>query len=49
MPLKDKDTYLVYLANTLAQNSIMIFTRTVHDTARYACILFAQNLSSHNI
>lgn len=35
MPLKDKDTLLVYLANNLAQNSIMIFTRTVHDAARY--------------
>lgn len=35
MPLKDKDAYLVYLANTLAQNSIIIFTRTVNDAARY--------------
>jgi len=35
MPLKDKDALLVYLANNLAQNSIMIFTRTVHDAARY--------------
>ncbi|KAE9400726.1 DEAD-domain-containing protein [Gymnopus androsaceus JB14] len=39
MPLKDKDTYLIYLANTLAQNSIIIFTRTVHDAARLAIIL----------
>jgi len=39
MPLKDKDAYLVYLTNTLAQNSIMIFTRTVNDTARLAIIL----------
>lgn len=34
MPLKDKDAYLVYLANSLAQNSIIIFTRTVNDAAR---------------
>ncbi|KAF5358536.1 hypothetical protein D9756_001946 [Leucocoprinus leucothites] len=39
MPLKDKDAFLVYLANTLAQNSIMIFTRTVHDAARLSIIL----------
>ncbi|KAL9714765.1 ribosomal RNA processing protein [Leucoagaricus gongylophorus] len=39
MPLKDKDTLLVYLANNLAQNSIMIFTRTVHDAARLSIIL----------
>ncbi|KAG6918039.1 ribosomal RNA processing protein [Tephrocybe rancida] len=31
MPLKDKDAYLVHLANSLAQNSIIIFTRTVND------------------
>ncbi|KAJ3566680.1 hypothetical protein NP233_g6847 [Leucocoprinus birnbaumii] len=39
MPLKDKDAFLVYLANTLAQNSIMIFTRTVHDASRLSIIL----------
>ncbi|KIK59805.1 hypothetical protein GYMLUDRAFT_44264 [Collybiopsis luxurians FD-317 M1] len=39
MPQKDKDTYLIYLANTLAQNSIIIFTRTVHDAARLSIIL----------
>ncbi|KAF8652739.1 hypothetical protein AX16_004236 [Volvariella volvacea WC 439] len=39
MPLKDKDAYLVYLTNTLAQNSIIIFTRTVHDAARLSIIL----------
>ncbi|THU86441.1 DEAD-domain-containing protein [Dendrothele bispora CBS 962.96] len=39
MPLKDKDAYLVYLANSLAQNSIMIFTRTIHDAARLSIIL----------
>jgi ATP-dependent RNA helicase DDX47/RRP3 len=35
MPLQDKDTYLVSLANSLAQNSMIIFTRTVHDAGRY--------------
>ncbi|KAJ3862999.1 P-loop containing nucleoside triphosphate hydrolase protein [Lentinula novae-zelandiae] len=39
MPQKEKDTYLIYLANTLAQNSIIIFTRTVHDAARLSIIL----------
>ena len=35
IPLSQKDVHLVYLANFLAQNSIMIFTRTVHDAQRY--------------
>jgi ATP-dependent RNA helicase DDX47/RRP3 len=35
MPLPQKDVHLVYLANTLAQNSIIVFTRTVHDAQRY--------------
>ncbi|KAG5647175.1 ribosomal RNA processing protein [Asterophora parasitica] len=39
MPLKDKDAYLVYLINTLAQNSIIIFTRTVNDAQRLSIIL----------
>ncbi|RDB24042.1 ATP-dependent rRNA helicase RRP3 [Hypsizygus marmoreus] len=39
MPLKDKDAYLVHLANSLAQNSIIIFTRTVNDAARLSIIL----------
>ncbi|KAJ3726078.1 P-loop containing nucleoside triphosphate hydrolase protein [Lentinula raphanica] len=39
MPQKDKDTYLIYLANTLAQNSTIIFTRTVHDASRLSIIL----------
>ncbi|KAF8894668.1 P-loop containing nucleoside triphosphate hydrolase protein [Infundibulicybe gibba] len=39
MPLKDKDAYLIYLANSLAQNSIIIFTRTVNDAARLSIIL----------
>ncbi|KAJ7582881.1 DEAD-domain-containing protein [Mycena floridula] len=39
MPLKDKDVYLVHLANSLAQNSAIIFTRTVQNAARLAIIL----------
>lgn len=35
MPLPQKDVHLIYLANALAQNSIIIFTRTVHDAQRY--------------
>jgi ATP-dependent RNA helicase DDX47/RRP3 len=29
-----KDVHLVALCNSLAQNSIMVFTRTVHDAQR---------------
>ncbi|KAJ6586861.1 DEAD-domain-containing protein [Mycena vulgaris] len=39
MPLQDKDTFLVSLANSLAQNSMIIFTRTVHDAGRICIIL----------
>ncbi|KAF7376095.1 ATP-dependent rRNA helicase [Mycena sanguinolenta] len=39
MPLQDKDTHLVSLANSLAQNSMIIFTRTVHDAGRICIIL----------
>lgn len=39
IPLKQKDVTLVYLANSLAQNSMMIFTRTVNDAARLSIIL----------
>lgn len=34
IPLIQKDVHLIYLANTLAQNSTIIFTRTVHDAQR---------------
>lgn len=37
MPLSQKDVHLVYLANSLAQNSIIVFTRTVHDAQRCVC------------
>ncbi|KAG5639494.1 ribosomal RNA processing protein [Sphagnurus paluster] len=39
MPLKDKDAYLVYLVNSLAQNSMIIFTRTVNDAQRISIVL----------
>ena len=35
IPLVQKDVNLIYLANSLASNSIIIFTRTVHDCQRY--------------
>jgi superfamily II DNA/RNA helicase len=34
IPLVQKDVHLVALCNSLAQNSIMVFTRTVHDAQR---------------
>ncbi|KAI0034018.1 P-loop containing nucleoside triphosphate hydrolase protein [Vararia minispora EC-137] len=39
IPLSQKDVHLIYLANSLAQNSMMIFTRTVHDAQRLSIIL----------
>ena len=39
IPYKQKDVYLIHIANSLAQNSIIIFTRTVHDTQRLSMIL----------
>ena len=35
IPMVKKDVNLVYLANSMASNSIIIFTRTVHDAQRY--------------
>ncbi|KAG1877860.1 DEAD-domain-containing protein [Suillus subalutaceus] len=35
VPLVHKDVHLIYLANHLASNSIIIFTRTVHDAQRW--------------
>jgi ATP-dependent RNA helicase DDX47/RRP3 len=37
IPLSQKDVHLVYLANSLAQNSMIVFTRTVHDAQRCVC------------
>jgi ATP-dependent RNA helicase DDX47/RRP3 len=39
IPLKHKDTYLVYLANELSGRTMIIFVRTVHDASRIAIML----------
>ncbi|KAH9079350.1 DEAD-domain-containing protein [Lactarius deliciosus] len=39
IPLSQKDVHLVYLANSQAQNSIIVFTRTVHDAQRLSIVL----------
>ncbi|EIN07447.1 DEAD-domain-containing protein [Punctularia strigosozonata HHB-11173 SS5] len=39
IPLSQKDVHLIYLANSLASNSIIIFTRTVHDAQRLSIML----------
>jgi len=39
VPLIQKDVHLIYLANELASNSIIVFTRTVHDAQRLSIIL----------
>ncbi|KAF8577255.1 DEAD-domain-containing protein [Ramaria rubella] len=39
IPYTEKDVHLIHLANSLAQNSIIIFTRTVHDAQRLSIIL----------
>jgi ATP-dependent RNA helicase DDX47/RRP3 len=38
IPMVKKDVNLIYLANSLASNSIIIFTRTVHDAQRLAVL-----------
>lgn len=39
IPFKHKDTYLVYLMNEFAGQTIIIFTRTVQETNRLAILL----------
>lgn len=39
IPLKHKDTYLVWLANELSGRTMIIFVRTVHDASRIAIML----------
>ncbi|GJJ12049.1 ribosomal RNA processing protein [Clathrus columnatus] len=39
IPYVQKDVHLIYLANSLAQNSIIVFTRTVHDAQRLSMVL----------
>ncbi|KAF8503620.1 DEAD-domain-containing protein [Russula emetica] len=46
IPLSQKDVHLVYLANSLAQNSIMVFTRTVHDAQRLSIVLRNLNFAA---
>jgi ATP-dependent RNA helicase DDX47/RRP3 len=38
-PFSQKDAHLVYLANELSANSIIIFTSTVHDAQRLSILL----------
>ena len=39
MPFDRKDTYLVHLANEQVGQSVLVFTRTVHDAQRVAVLL----------
>lgn len=39
IPYVQKDVHLVYLLNELAQNSMIVFTRTVHDAQRLSLVL----------
>ncbi|KAK4685832.1 ATP-dependent RNA helicase DDX47/RRP3, partial [Tremellales sp. Uapishka_1] len=39
LPLKTKDSHLLYLANELSSSSMIIFTRTVNDAQRLSIIL----------
>jgi ATP-dependent RNA helicase DDX47/RRP3 len=47
VPLVHKDVHLIYLANHLASNSIMIFTRTVHDAQRCVAHHHVSVISAH--
>jgi len=47
MPLKDKEAYLVYLVNSLAQNSIIIFTRTVNDASKSVSVSIEHASTAH--
>ncbi len=46
IPFVQKDVHLVYLLTTLSQNSIIVFTRTVHDAQRLALVLRTLGLSA---
>ena len=39
LPLKHKDSHLLYLTNELSSSSMIIFTRTVHDAQRLSLVL----------
>lgn len=47
IPYVQKDVHLIYLANSLAQNSIIIFTRTVNDAQRYSTELRSNAWAQH--
>lgn len=47
IPYIQKDVHLIYLANSLAQNSIIIFTRTVNDAQRYSTELRSSACAQH--
>ncbi|KIJ69220.1 hypothetical protein HYDPIDRAFT_164842 [Hydnomerulius pinastri MD-312] len=44
VPLVHKDVHLIYLANELASNSSIIFTRTVHDAQRFRLSIILRTL-----
>lgn len=46
LPLKYKDAYLVYILNSIAGNSVMIFCSTCNGTVRTALLLRALGLSA---
>ena len=39
LPLKHKDSHLLYLVNELSSSSMIIFTRTVNDAQRLSLVL----------
>ncbi|KAF8317366.1 DEAD-domain-containing protein [Clavulina sp. PMI_390] len=45
-PLQQKDAHLVYCLTLLASNSVIIFTRTVHDAKRLAILLRILGISA---
>jgi len=46
VPYIQKDVHLVYLLNDLAQNSTIVFTRTVHDAQRLTLLLRALGMAA---
>ncbi|KAF9518319.1 hypothetical protein BS47DRAFT_1325602 [Hydnum rufescens UP504] len=46
VPYVQKDVHLVFLLNDLAQNSIIVFTRTVHDAQRLTLLLRALGMAA---
>ena len=46
IPYMQKDVHLVYILTILASNSIIVFTRTVHDAQRLSIVLRLLGLSA---